>query len=68
MGFWEIIKLIPQILSIFKAVMGFIRDLKEKQNDEALKQVEKGVENLEKAKTRQERKDALKDIARGSGG
>lgn len=68
MSFWEILRLIPQILSVFKAVMNFLRDLQQKKNDDAYKKVEKGVEDLEKAKTRQERKDALKDIARGTGG
>lgn len=55
---WNVLKLIPQIWSIFKAVTALVKEAEELKKEMERKEA---LAKLQKAKTEQEVKDAAKD-------
>jgi sortase (surface protein transpeptidase) len=60
MSFWEVIKLIPQILGAIKSLLVFINDEKLKANKAKNEQIQKEVES---ATTPEQKQKAVNDAA-----
>lgn len=55
--FIQIIKVIPAIIAILKSITGFVKSLREKAHDD-------GMSKLDKAKSKDEVREALNDLSK----
>jgi hypothetical protein len=63
---WAAIKLIQQVISIFKVVMNFVIDWRKSQLDSQYQKEQIALDKLKQSQTKEEVKDAVKDVAKNS--